>query len=310
MTDTVAAGKRPSRWRFGLWLALLLMGILIGFLLAPRCPVCAGAGTVAQVPRGAPGIGDAKGRSSNGPDSGSPSDDRGQGGSGDIDPHGKAVGRDVSGIDGPDPGQLKTGKFGDSADGSGGGPDHDEVPADKSAPGLTHGDGVDINETATARHRLRSADDFRYDKTGLPRYSRSVSKVGSTLIYDQSATTQYHTTCAIVTSDKFQDVVDWYKANLPQGWQAQTVGDLNALASQVSVANIMNTLTAAAQSNAPGVPATATARKDPPIAHPDTALSIAMFSPPPGTSGEPGIMIQQKAGQPVEITMSRISSDP
>jgi hypothetical protein len=71
--------------------------------------------------------------------------------------------------------------------------------------------------------------------------AQSVSTVASTLTHDRLVTSQYHGTCAIVTSSKFQDVVDWYKANLPQGWQTQTVGDLNSLAQQVSITNIMST---------------------------------------------------------------------
>jgi len=307
MSEDAVITKRPSRWRYAWWLSLLLLGILIGWLLAPRCPRCSAQGGSGDAPHSAAqGSSAAPGKPSGGAASGTP-DSVNLGGLPIPLDLGSATGRNRPGIDGPGVGQVTGSSKGESAGGSGGGSDEKEPPADPTAAAITQGNGADVKEAVTARNQVQSADDFRYDKTGLPRYSQSVTTVASTLTRDRLVSGKYHSTCAIVTSGKFQDVVDWYKTNLPQGWQAQTVGDLNALAQQVSMSNIMSTLTAAAQTAA--TPTAAAPRsKSSPAAHPDNAVSVAMFSPPPGTSGEPSIMIQQKIGTAVEITMSKNGS--
>jgi hypothetical protein len=155
--------------------------------------------------------------------------------------------------------------------------------------------------------QILKASDFRYDKTGLPRYAQSVSTNASTL-YHAVGSAAYHSTAAIVTSSRFEEVVDWYKAQLPSGWSVQVVGDVGALAQQVSIGNILNTLTAATQNKAavPSNASPATALTSAPSAN---ALSIAMFSPPPNSVGDPSIMIQQGSDRTIEITMSKDGTD-
>jgi len=172
------------------------------------------------------------------------------------------------------------------------------------------GDRVSMEVTEVvsrgAESVVRARYDGTYDKTGLPRYAQSVSTTGSTLSHDIGSTA-YHTTAAIITSSRFEDVVEWYKAQLPSGWNVQVVGNVGALAQQVSIGNILSTLTAATQ-NKDATPSNALPSKASAGAPPGNALSVAMFSPPANSLGDPSIMIQQ-SNHTVEITMSRNGSD-
>jgi hypothetical protein len=181
--------------------------------------------------------------------------------------------------------------------------DRKEPPVAMPATGATLGDGPDQDPSHASGNKVLKVNDFRYDKTGLPRYPQSVTTIGSTLAHDPGAS-GYKTTCGIATSSNFQEVVAWYKEHLPAEWQAQTVDDLAALAQQVSIDNIMKSLTASAQTAA--APSSGASAATPT----GDRLSVAMFSPPPGTSGEPSVMIQEEAGHDVVITMSRNGSDP
>jgi hypothetical protein len=295
---------RASRWRLVFFLGIFLLGILIGWLLAPRCARCSSStGTVGHA-SGAGASGHAMPeRSASSANTGTPGGAKLSGSAADVDPSSGAAGdgREIKALNG---GQGPAGTSGDShgasADGSTG-----TSAATQPAPGLTRGDGSDYKDPPDPPpNQVLTASDFRYDRTGLPRYPQSVSTLGSTLTRERGVAGGYHSTCAIVTSSSFQEVVDWYKAHLPADWHVQTVGDLTALAQQVSIGNIMKTLTASMQTAGPP------SSNESPAAHTDDPLSVAMFSPPPGTTGEPGIMIKEKAGQPVEITMSKSGNDP
>jgi hypothetical protein len=146
-----------------------------------------------------------------------------------------------------------------------------------------------------------SAWDFRYDKTGLPRYPDANQAVLSAMSYDLPGRTDaYGSSSGIITTSAFGDVVDWYRKNLPPNWTATTLGDMNqlgAVSQQFSPANIMQMLSApdgtTAAKTPAEVPATAAADR----------ISISMFAPPAGTKGDPGIMVVQKGSHPVEIFM-------
>jgi hypothetical protein len=305
MSDASTATRGASWRRYLWWLVLLLLGILIGWWLAPRCPHCPLEAARADAPHAAPGQGggDAA-RQQRRPDPGTPDSDSLSPGSGTAD-RGSGPGHDVGGISGPGPGSATGKTRGEAAQADVEGSDDKEPPPDISGPASTRGAGTDVMEAHTAQNPTLAADDFRYDKTGLPRYPQSVRKIASTLSREAPPGHGYHSTCAIVSSSSFQDVVDWYKANLPTGWSEQTVGDLNSLAQQVSLANITAALTAAAHAGSPTGTAAAGNDNAAAAGPPEDALSVAMFSPPPGMSGDPIIMIRQKAGQPVVITMSR-----
>jgi hypothetical protein len=282
--NAAAPQVRQSRRRYWWVLIIFLLGVLIGWLLAPRCKSCtdstpsaaAGGGAKLQADsgdgkRGSAPAHDVKGDKTMGPDSGPPN------------PGYDAVGNNLKSSDQPSPPANQNLKRTDGA-----GPDYKGVP---DPPG----------------GQILKASDFRYDKTGLPRFAQSVSTTGSTL-YHAAGSAAYHSTAAIMTSSRFEDVVDWYKAQLPSGWTVQVVGDVGALAQQVSIGNILNTLTAATknQGATPGNASPDTTSTSAPTAN---AQGIAMFSPPPNSVGDPSIMIQQGQDHTVEITMSKDGTD-
>jgi hypothetical protein len=146
-----------------------------------------------------------------------------------------------------------------------------------------------------------SAPDFTYDKTGLPRYLDSNKAVFSAMSYDMPGRTDtYGSSSGIVTGSAFDDVVSWYRKSLPPGWSNSTVSDLNrlgAVAQALSPDKIMQMLAApndAAPAKSVGeIPATAAADR----------MRLSMFSPPPGTKGDLGVMVVQHGDQPVAIMM-------
>ena len=225
--DTAARDKWRRR---GVLVLVLLLGILLGWLLAsrgPRCPGGAsgdsrvsgpgaavhGTGPGAKVGLGkgdgtggggrGDGSGDTKGRGYNGDAAGAAgSASGGGGGGGNTDPNsgGKLKSQDAEDA-------LRTavirGATGDSPDGS----------------------GRDVAPPETATGKVLTAADFSYDKTGLPRYAGAVQGVESALVYsDARDTAHYGTSAGIVTGDSFDTVVAWYKAQLPQGWQSEEIG--------------------------------------------------------------------------------------
>jgi hypothetical protein len=286
--NAAAPPLRESRRRYWWLLIIFLLGVLVGWLLAPRCKSCGDSSPTAAAGGGAKlddGSGDAK------PGSAQPKDAPGAKtmgpDSGKRDPGYDAVGNKLKYADQPSP------------------------PADQH---LQHQDGTgpDYNGTADpSGGKILKASDFRYDKTGLPRYAQAVSTTGSTLSHDIGSTA-YHSTAAIITSSRFEDVVDWYKAQLPSGWNVQLVGNVGALAQQVSIGNILTALTAATQ-NKGETPGSALPDTAPTTASTSgqsaNALSVAMFSPPPNSAGDPSIMIQQGTDHTVEITMSKNGTD-
>jgi hypothetical protein len=153
----------------------------------------------------------------------------------------------------------------------------------------------------TPGNKVLTAADFRYDKTGLPRYPDANQAVCSAMSYDVNGRTdQYGSSSGIVTGSAFDDVVDWYRKNLPPGWSNSTISDLNrlgAIAQQLSADKIMQML-AAPQGVTPvkaagEIPATAAADR----------MRLSLFKPPAGTTGDLGAMVVQQGDKPVEIFM-------
>jgi hypothetical protein len=146
--------------------------------------------------------------------------------------------------------------------------------------------------------KVLSAPDFRYDKTGLPRYPDANTAVFSALSYAaEGSTDRYGSSSGIATSSSFDTVVAWYRKSLPVGWSNTNIGDLDqigALARQLSPDKILQMSTAAGQAqpvdNAPATDA-------------DKRTRISMFSPPERTKGDLGVMIVQKGDKPVQIFM-------
>ena len=169
-----------------------------------------------------------------------------------------------------------------------------------AAGGTLSADGIGMSATSVkaASGKVLTARDFRYDKTNLPRYPDSVTAVVSAISYPPGGRTDtYGTSSGIVTSSPFDTVVDWYRKNLPPGWQDTTISDLGSLAKQLSPENIMKMIGSQAGGSAaqPGSAASATA--------PPEKLKISMFRPPAGSKTDTGVMIIQKGDQPVEAFM-------
>ncbi len=310
MNDLPRSPVRASWRRYLWWLVLLLLGILIGWLLAPRCPRCPTVAAPADAPRASSGPGSGTpARVNRKPDPGSPDSGRLGSESGNSD-LGSAPGGDPHASDGPGLGSLKGKSKGEPPPTGDSGSSNPGAPSDVAGSGLIRGAGTNGIEADTVQNPVQYAADFRYDKTGLPRYPVSVNKVSSAWAIEPPPGHGYHSSCTLLTSSGFQEVVDWYKAHLPAGWTAQTVGDLTSLGQQVSVASITAALAAAAHPpGAAGTTARAGTDNAAPALPTQAALSVAMFSPPQGMSGDPTIMIRQQAGQPVEITISRRVGD-
>ncbi len=149
--------------------------------------------------------------------------------------------------------------------------------------------------------KVLSAPDFTYDKTGLPRYPEANQAVASALSYDVPGRTDtYGSSSGIVTAGAFDDVVGWYRKNLPPGWSDSTVGDLNrlgAVAQAFSPDKMMQMLAA------PSAASPARSVSDMPATAAADRMRLSMFSPPAGTKGDLGVLIVQKGDKPVEILM-------
>jgi hypothetical protein len=163
--------------------------------------------------------------------------------------------------------------------------------------GGTLGPGVDPGpDPQQADPNTLVSPDFRYDKTGLPRYPDAVSGVVSAYTYGPGGQQDVNgSSVAIVTGSSFDTAVAWYVRNLPAGWRAQTVGDFNALAQSLSPQNLGKMLGMSASGNDP------TASAPAPPAGPHIKLSV--FTPPKGAANYPGVMIVQKDQEPVKILM-------
>ena len=284
--SAVAPQLSGSRRRYWLGLLVFLLGILVGWWLAPRCKSCGEVTPSAAAGGGAKLSGDAgPGKRDSGPLHDAKGDKTMGADSGQAPPGEKAVGHS---------------------------PPVAEQPTRAGEQDLNHVDGAGPDAAGVPdllSGQTLKATDFRYDKTGLPRYAQSVATTASTLSHDIGSS-NYHSTATIETSSRFEDVVAWYKAQLPQGWSAQVVGDVGALAQQVSVGNILSALTAAKPDSTPK-PDSAP-RPDSATTRPQSAaaLSVAMFAPPPNTAGDPLVMIQQGTDHTVRITMSKNGTDP
>jgi hypothetical protein len=227
---------------------------------------------------------------------------------GDVSAHGGNAKPEV-GANGSDDNGGGTGGKGNPGD-SPNGPDSDPDAKKRTETGVWRlaagaplsANGVDTPQTngKDTSVKVLSAPDFRYDKTGLPRYP-DANTVSSAMSYDvEGRTDQYHSSSGILTTSSFDDAVSWYRKNLPPGWSSSTINDLNrlgAVARQLSPDKIMQMM--AAQSD---TTAAKFAAETPATAATDRTR-LSLFAPPAGTKGELGVMIVQKGDQPVEIMM-------
>ena len=152
----VRAENRASRWRYLIVLIIFLLGILIGWLLAARCPACGNSNTPANSGAGGGAKfhgGAGAGERSDGPGADGPGAKGGGADGGPPNQGPDAVNKNVV---------LPPSRNGTPLDSTGSG---------SATPGDGNGDsGPGVG--------LLKADDFRYDKTGLPAATYSPEIVG------------------------------------------------------------------------------------------------------------------------------------
>jgi hypothetical protein len=321
MTGIPAGGTVPARSRFGAWSAYdeqwkrklggILVAFVFGFLLGwflHKCPQLGGGG-------GGGGGGGAGG-----------------GGGGALPAKGPPVklnGGPGAGGGGGGGGGGNIPKIAGSGKGGDGGGDGDDAtgsapggkPGDASNPPPGNGSGEDqAGDLVTHMHGGKmdiggkmadsappdppgssfvSAKDFTYDSTGLPRYASGVTGIASGLSTD-TLRHQRTSTAAIITSDSFDKTVDWYKSQVPAGWHASVVGDMEGMSKALSPSAIQNMITGALNGG-PVDTASITAAQN------GHNTGVAIFNPPNQTTDPRSIMIATKPGQPTQIVMFKKS---
>lgn len=271
--------QRHGRRRALPFIASLLVGVGIGWWLAPKCSLCpqpsTGNGAAGAAGRAIGGGSDQGAAGSGAPGAGSQM----QVASGDAATDGM---HQSAGAKPPDADIQRT----DGAVAGGGRKLIDRSDPPPEQPGTS-----DLVRTAT---------DFTYDHTDLPRYPDSVTGVFSAASVTASgAPDGKRSTCTIVTLSDFNVVVAWYRAHLPAGWHAKTASDVASLARQASPDNLIKMLTASTQGATPAFDGASVG------ATPDPGPSVATFSAPDDTPGEVGVMISQQSSKPVVITLSK-----
>ena len=233
-------------------------------------------------------------------------------GGGKADSNGTTVGhgydgsaKGASGSDDSGGGASGTSKPGGSPNGLDADPESNRIASAvaRLATGTALADSyaADTSEQGKSRDvKVMSAPDFSYDKTGLPRYPDQNKSVYSAISYPLPGRTDvYGSGSGIVTGSGFEDVVAWYQKSLPPGWSNSATGtdQLETVAQTLSPNKIMQMLSGSSD---------ATTAKQVGENHAADAAErtrLAMFSPPAGTKGEPGIMIVQRGDRPVTIMM-------
>jgi hypothetical protein len=163
------------------------------------------------------------------------------------------------------------------------------------------GTGADKAPPATdslARIGVLSAADFSYDSTGLPRYASGVQSVASGISTDSVRHTKSALT-AIVTNDSFDSVVTWYKSQLPAGWKASSMGNMQATAHALSPQAISGMITGAMSGKTIDTSAMKTAQDS------SGGTSVAVLNPPNQSTDGRSIMIVRRPGEPTKVMMSK-----
>jgi hypothetical protein len=144
---------------------------------------------------------------------------------------------------------------------------------------------------------LLSAHDFTYDSTGLPRYASGVTQVASGLSTD-TVRHKKSTMAAIVTTDSFDQTVNWYKGQVPAGWHNSVIGDMDAMSKALTpdaITNMISGATSGGPVDTTALTAAANGRKN----------GVAVFNPPNQTTDSRSIMIISRPGQPTQILMTK-----
>jgi hypothetical protein len=292
--------QHPLFWLLSVVIAFLL-GVWVMYRHAPPCLAstasAAAAGGAASAPSRSPAVdsqtsagttsaaADASGGGGGGGPAGAPA------GAGSADnassPTGSAVSRDP---------------------GAGGVPAND--PSDPDLAALARGYAMSSGGLGPAGPDSTSAQpgattvmahDFTYDVTGLPRYPNAVSKVASARATKSQAPADTGSTCVLLTTDSFGQVVAWYHGQLPTTWKQAVIPNFDALGKGLSVSNIAKMLAALRPGSTPSMSTvldtTGNSRDH---------ISVAVWEPPSSEGGgSKGVMVVTKTGKPTEIILKR-----
>jgi hypothetical protein len=143
-----------------------------------------------------------------------------------------------------------------------------------------------------------TAPNFKYDLTGLPRYS-NVSRSMSGLSTRKDAPADTGTVAAMLTPDSFDSVASWYHTHAPSGWHETKIGNMEQMAAQVSPQNIAKILSAyvngAPASDSNAAPADST-----------PGHSVAIWAAPDNDAHHyRGIMVAASPGEPTRVVLKR-----
>ncbi|MEO7039311.1 MAG: hypothetical protein ABI186_04680 [Candidatus Elarobacter sp.] len=302
------SAAKDEQWKRKL--AALLLAFVIGFLLAwflKKCPQPGegggggGGGGSSMAGGRAPGAPGAPDPMNGGPGAGAGG---GGGGGGGL----MAVGGGGNPEGGDGNGENPTGKSPPGKDGGGGdvarttGRPGEEVAGDallKSVEGNQSGKDfvTDTTPPGPPPANFKSAPDFTYDSTGLPRYASGVTGIASGISND-TVRHRKSTTAAIVTTDSFDKVVDWYKGQVPPGWHSSQVGDMEGMAKALSPDAIGKMLSGAMNGGPVDTASVAAAQNG-------HKTGVAIFDPPDKTKDPRSIMIVVKPGSPTQVMMMK-----
>jgi hypothetical protein len=299
MTDTTTRNRRL------LWAATVIIAFVLGYLLARRggqCPsMSLGDATVTGNSTGSPPGGQSrirvKGKSDGDVKSGGLSDASGatKSGGGNVD---------AAGGGGDDEGGGNTSGSGAGFGSGKSAPDTDAAGSLGSA--VIHGLAQENGGigASSANDRIGPAIDtvtapsFKYDLTGLPRYS-NVTRTMSGLSTRKDVPADTGTVVAMLTADSFDSVASWYHTHAPAGWHEMKMGNMEQMAAQASPQNIGKMLSAyvngAPASDSSAAPANAA-----------PGHSIAIWAAP---DNDPhhyrAIMVAAAPGEPTRVVMQR-----
>jgi hypothetical protein len=158
--------------------------------------------------------------------------------------------------------------------------------------------GSSANEQIAPTVDTVTAPNFRYDLTGLPRYS-NVTRSMSGLSTRKDVPADTGTVAAMLTQDSFDSVASWYHTHVPAGWHETKLGNMEQMAAHLSPQNLAKMLSAAVN----GVSAS-----DSNAAPTDSAPghSVAIWTAPDNDAHHyRGIVVETAPGEPTRVIMKR-----
>jgi hypothetical protein len=288
-----------------LWAASVIVAFVLGYLLGRRgkdCPsLSLGDGAVVGnspgSPPGGPSRNKVQGKIEGEVKSGGMSDGSGVTKSGG--------GRGAGGGGGDDDGGGANSRGSGTAFGSG------KTPADSDAKGslgseVIHGlasetsglGGSSTSERMGPTIDTVTAPNFKYDLTGLPRYS-NVTRSMSGLSTRKDIPADTGTVAAMLTPDSFDSVASWYHEHAPPGWHETKMGNMEQMAAQLSPQNIAKMLSGYV--NGTSASDSGATPKEAPPGH-----SVAIWTAPDNDAHHyRGIMVVTTPGEPTRIVVKR-----